>query len=122
MTRQKKKGKCHICGYEGKLSFEHVPPEKAFNDSAALLMDLEQWDKFQTSGKKRGTYQQRGFGAYTLCEKCNSNTGAWYASEYVEWVKKGTIHLQEISEVGVYTLFYLPDHHPLRFVLQCFSR
>ena len=24
-------GKCHICGKEGKLTFEHIPPRKAFN-------------------------------------------------------------------------------------------
>ena len=25
-------GPCHICGKYGKLSFEHSPPEAAFND------------------------------------------------------------------------------------------
>ena len=25
-----------------------------------------------------GTRSQRGSGAYTLCDRCNSNTGAWY--------------------------------------------
>jgi hypothetical protein len=32
MGKRTKNGRCHICGNVGELSFEHVPPEKAFNN------------------------------------------------------------------------------------------
>ncbi len=25
-------GKCHLCGKQSKLTFEHIPPQKAYND------------------------------------------------------------------------------------------
>ena len=35
--------------------------------------------------RKNGTVDQRGAGAYTLCARCNNNTGSWYAPRFVEW-------------------------------------
>jgi hypothetical protein len=45
---------------------------------------------FRTSRKSwrrsyRGRYQQKGAGAYTLCESCNSDTGSWYGTAYADW-------------------------------------
>ena len=37
--RKKESGKCRICGKEGKLSFEHVPPEAAFNKATAIELE-----------------------------------------------------------------------------------
>jgi hypothetical protein len=37
MAKQKRHGTCHLCGCNGQLSFEHVPPEAAFNDHKVLL-------------------------------------------------------------------------------------
>ncbi|MET4518119.1 hypothetical protein [Bradyrhizobium sp. I1.7.5] len=33
-------GVCHLCSVNGKLSFEHVPPEAAFNDQRILESDI----------------------------------------------------------------------------------
>ena len=33
----KPEGYCHICGKYGKLSFEHIPPQKALNNNKALV-------------------------------------------------------------------------------------
>ena len=35
-----KHGICHLCGSNGKLSFELVPPEAAFNDQRVLEADI----------------------------------------------------------------------------------
>src|SRR5215207_914300 len=35
-------GICHLCGQVKVLSFEHVPPEKAFNDKPAFLIPFEE--------------------------------------------------------------------------------
>lgn len=86
MGRRKHHGTCRICGSHSKLSFEHVPPKAAFNDKAVTLATIEDLERvdfdFERAG---GRIQQRGRGAYTLCEKCNSDTGHWYGAAFVEW-------------------------------------
>jgi hypothetical protein len=79
-------GICHICGRFGQLSFEHVPPEKAFNNVRAQIYAMN--DYLKASGLENlrgGTISQRGIGSYTLCIRCNNNTGAWYGPEYAKW-------------------------------------
>ncbi|MGB9647454.1 MAG: hypothetical protein WCB44_20365, partial [Stellaceae bacterium] len=78
-------GTCHICGKYGKLSFDHVPPEAAFNDHRVLRISFEQVSVGQHPDNLRGRYQQRGAGASTLCVKCNSDTGHWYGTAYADW-------------------------------------
>jgi hypothetical protein len=84
MAPRKEEGDCRLCGEHGPLSFEHVPPESAFNSSRVIrarreaLFSSGHWDG-------RGDIQQRGGGAWTLCQRCNSKTGSWYAAEFVRW-------------------------------------
>ena len=82
-------GKCHICGFHGPLSFEHVPPQAAFNSNRLFVSRLDHHlgsgrhiDDFGTGRKKQ---YQRGLGEYSLCGKCNSDTGAWYGNAYIDW-------------------------------------
>ncbi len=63
-----------------------MPPEKAFNDVRAQIYGID--DYLKASGMENlrgGTISQRGIGSYTLCIRCNSNTGAWYGPEYAKW-------------------------------------
>jgi hypothetical protein len=109
-------GKCRICGSEGPLSFEHVPPKSAFNESPAFLQTMDEW---MDSGKKRrGRVQQRGFGGFTLCERCNNNTGAWYGSEYVKWARELGRFVLEKPEGASIAKLWLNDVFPLRFLKQ----
>ena len=78
-------GTCHLCGSHGKLSFEHVPPKAAFNHRRILHTAFEKILAAQNLDDVRGTFQQRGAGAYTLCEKCNNDTGSWYSGAYADW-------------------------------------
>jgi hypothetical protein len=78
-------GTCHICGAQGKLSFEHVPPEAAFNDRRVLRVAFDKVLGAESLDKLPGRFQQRGAGAYTLCVKCNSDTGHWYGGAYADW-------------------------------------
>jgi hypothetical protein len=79
-------GVCHLCGTNGKLSFEHVPPDSAFNGQpilrTAFKKVLECEDLDNITG---GQVMQRGAGGYTLCESCNSNTGSWYVPAFADW-------------------------------------
>jgi len=80
-------GPCCLCGTVGLLSFEHVPPQSAFNDSSVFLAEIKRLlgrDWWADSDDEiEGRTQQRGAGQYTLCEACNNKTGGWYVSDYV---------------------------------------
>lgn len=124
MPKLKKIGKCHICGETGPLSYEHVPPASAFNNTKARVFkateilgrnDKLPWDM---DGIK-AIEQQRGRGGYTLCEPCNNFTGHAYAKEYVHMVQLATDgkHSQYIHD-GVGIEIALDDVYPLRFAKQ----
>jgi hypothetical protein len=81
-------GICHLCGIDGKLSFEHVPPESAFNNQRILRSTFEQMLAKENLDGLEGRQQQRGAGAYTLCEKCNNNTGLWYVPAFGDWAQQ----------------------------------
>lgn len=91
---RREKGICHICGSEGYLTFEHLPPEKAFNDYPMLYISLEGFFKNQ-----RYEISQRGAGGHTLCGCCNNNTGNWYGSTFVKWCKDALEVLQRAEEI-----------------------
>lgn len=118
--RESKTGNCHICGEYGALSFEHVPPESAFNDqkvvtpdisSVLRLRDLDRLDAL------KGKQSQRGQGGYTLCASCNSRTGHWYGANYAAWVYQGANYLW--SSKGEQAKLAYPYHLlPLRVIKQ----
>jgi len=116
-------GTCHLCGKVGPLSFEHVPPRRAFNDQPVRQISLEGSFQFENERAEKGAVSQRGAGAYTLCERCNNLTGKWYAKDFVKWCGQGA----EILVRSEYrpTLIYLHYVLPLRVLKQiltmCFS-
>lgn len=92
MAKRKIEGTCCICGVTGPLTYEHIPPEAAFNDEAILEADVDQLIAAQTIQERdavRKRKNQRGAGAHTLCASCNSNTGAWYVPAYIRWAQQG---------------------------------
>jgi hypothetical protein len=109
-------GTCCLCGNWGKLSFEHSPPSKAFNDDSVLYSEIQDWLADGNPDAFAGKAHQRGVGAYTLCGPCNSNTGSWYGNAYVELARQGMQYLQKARSAGV---FYLPFRiKPLRVIKQ----
>lgn len=119
MARARKvEGKCRLCGTVGPLSWEHVPPESAFNNrpivraSTETLLTPELWDG------KRGKTIQRGSGEYTLCERCNNNTGAWYGAEYASWARQGLGCLSRVHPDQDAPFFATFRGFPLRFLKQ----
>lgn len=110
---------CWICGIRGPLTFEHVPPRKAFNDSRifeANVHELLEGKWMPGNGPVEGKYAQKGAGRYSLCEGCNNNTGSWYGPAYVEFAKRGA-HLIDASQ-GQLSLAYPFDIFPLRVIKQ----
>lgn len=118
-------GKCALCGEECELTFEHIPPKKAFNSAPARPVSVSHivkdnnrmpWD---TSGLPY-TNQQQGFGKYSLCEKCNNDTGTWYGDAYVEFVHIAHDIISRVpsSSNGAVRI---KDIYPLRFIKQVIS-
>ncbi len=68
-----------MCGWQGLLSDEHVPPRSAFNDHAILE---------QRMNTDRPRKQQGGHRRPVLCVPCNNKTGSWYGGEYVRFVRQ----------------------------------
>jgi len=109
-------GTCHLCGTDSKLSFEHVPPKKAFNQHPVIVPDIETLLGEDLFGNFRGKIQQRGVGGHTLCIPCNNDTGSWYGSAYVDWTYQGMKILYAAN--GTPTLSYSFHLFPLRVIKQ----
>jgi hypothetical protein len=107
---------CHICGEYKRMSFEHVPPKAAFNDNPILRNDFEKSLASENLDKLEGDVQQRGSGAYTLCEKCNNDTGRWYGAAYARWAEQAMKLL--IAARGRPSLEYPFNLFPLRVLKQ----
>ena len=116
MKSRRKTGTCHICGSHGELSFEHVPPKSAFNDKPVLIADFDKLIGRPPGQEYRGRVQQKGAGAYTLCERCNSVTGKWYVPAFANWCYQAMAIL--IQSKGKPTLYYYHWLHPLRVIKQ----
>lgn len=114
--------KCGLCGKEGNLSYEHIPPKAAFNSKPIRTVSAENmltnsnrlpWD---IKGV-RYENQQKGMGYKSLCEVCNNNTGSWYGEEFAKMA--GTIHNALKSKTDEeYDAITVEKLHPLRFVKQ----
>jgi len=89
MSKKMVSGVCRICGNVKPLSFEHIPPRKAFNNRRVIKIPLEQAIELGPDLPSKGPINQKGMGDYVLCEECNNNTGAWYASRFVDWCYQG---------------------------------
>lgn len=123
MKLSKHYGKCRICGKETKLTYEHVPPQKAYNSHTVVEYSSDQvinmisdsdrlpWDY---SGLK-GKYNQKGGGGYYLCRDCNNNTGSWYMEEYVIFVNTlGSMIQKEKFKIRALYNFTICDVSPLK--------
>src|SRR5690606_11811805 len=63
-----------------------------------------------------GRIKQRGMGEYTLCGKCNSDTGAWYGNAYVAWAQQGMDLAKYTAEAPSFA--YTFRIHPLQVLKQ----
>ncbi|QIE59301.1 hypothetical protein G5B37_06905 [Rasiella rasia] len=88
-----KKGTCRICGKFGKLTFEHVPPQSAFNTYPVFFQkSVHLHDKNSPLYGKRIRSNQ-GAGDYYLCKSCNNLTGSYYGESYKKFAYMGMMAL-----------------------------
>lgn len=117
MARKSNEGVCHICGTFGPLTFEHVPPEAAFNDRPVVRPKFMDIVGKGPDEEAKGKIQQRGAGGYTLCARCNNNTGQWYAKDFVDWCYQSALFLAKAPPSGL-SLMYPYHIFPLRVIKQ----
>lgn len=109
-------GTCRICGVDGKLTKEHIPPQAAFNDRRTVVLSGTQLINLGPDEYPKGPVQQGGVHDYTLCSKCNNDTGSWYGNHFVGWCHQGMEFLQKTQ--GKPTLHYLYYVFPLHIIKQ----
>lgn len=119
-----KMGQCHLCGKNAYLTYEHVPPRKAFNNNKVFLhwgreilgRENFPWDSSGLKGKQH----QRGVGWYTLCGKCNNDTGGWYGKSFVDFTYQGYKELSNHQKLINRSWIELNFHkiYPLKIIKQ----
>lgn len=88
------KGICRVCGEHKKLTFEHIPPESAFNSTPVFIQKhYHLHDKDSHLFGKRHL-SNRGGGDYYSCVDCNTKTGSWYADSYKKFAYLGMIAIK----------------------------
>lgn len=87
IKRKKRYGRCRICERFRRLTKEHVPPESAFNDKSYLVFYTDQVNQTEKLHWKVRDVDSKGIYLFTLCEECNMNTGRFYGTQYVDFVR-----------------------------------
>jgi len=92
--RKKVKGICRLCGKNTSLTFEHVPPQSAYNKHTKYYkQSIEEMMKVDNllNHKFKGKLYQGGIGYHSLCNDCNNFLGTHYVNSYKDWVQKECI-------------------------------
>ena len=102
-----KTGICHICGNNGPLSYEHIPPRSMGNSKPVKsyrVVDIA--EKYNTINVEctdgiRYRQQQRGVGFETICRNCNSYLGRHYVKAYAGCISElGALLEKEKDDKG----------------------
>ena len=118
-------GKCALCGKTCELTFEHIPPRAAFNSHPAknISGDIIIGDRDRMPWDLEGLHyenQQQGMGKYSLCQECNSNTGAWYGNAYIHVAR--IVHSMMVGDIPTEATGVSIDNvFPLQFAKQVLS-
>ena len=98
-----------------------MPPESCLNDKRVKIYDLFDWHRDKSPINDGGEISQRGFGRYTLCARCNSNTGSWYGHDFVQWSLGRFPMWAGVGETATGVRFTAQQIYPLRILKQVVS-
>jgi hypothetical protein len=82
------RGICKLCKLDKELTYEHIPPQSAFNKNTKFyrIQSTEYFQKAKEylSGdlKPKTRKEQGGVGDYCLCRDCNGYLGSKYVRDY----------------------------------------
>ena len=127
-------GTCALCnGKNIKLTKEHIFPGTKQNHSKPFQAKIKDTISLPLSEELPPNtfeelkeedlihHEQGGTSLYSLCGKCNNNTGSWYGSAYIEWknqwehIIKSNLNQNSSSINGKITF------NPLRLLKQIIS-
>lgn len=75
--KQKKHGKCAICGKMAKLSIDHIPPKCCGNSADTYYIQYTP-DYLGKGAKRKPMHSQNGLTFTHICENCNNIMGSKY--------------------------------------------
>lgn len=86
-------GRCAVCGIQGELSKEHIPPRSAFNKGRYKIVKgidilTENDINWRNNKNIKNKLIQGGVATYSLCCNCNNKTGEYYATAYKDFAYK----------------------------------
>lgn len=85
--RGNKRGTCGLCGFQGKLSKTHIPPESSGNIGEARPAILYFDERTSESRIGWGRSNSGGMWGWWLCARCNNRTERW-EPEYHRWTEQ----------------------------------
>jgi hypothetical protein len=100
VAADKNMGTCHICFKWRKLTYEHVPPKRAFNrfpgvtHSISAALNLKGTRPIGVPLRFNG-----GMGVRTLCENCNQFTARYYGHAFADWVHQALRYAERYERV-----------------------
>jgi hypothetical protein len=113
-------GRCRICQKFTRLTREHVPPKKAFNDRAYLEYYVDKINEAERLHWETRNVNRDGVFLFTLCKKCNGRTGTLYGTEFVNFIRSFTsVAKEENANSNVEA--QINNFYPLRIVKQVIS-
>lgn len=122
-------GKCALCGKECELTFEHIPPKKAFNnipqktltgDSVIETIADENREPWDSTGLQYHN-DQKGMGRNSLCQSCNNLTGKWYGGDYAFFAHGVSAIMQKCNAESGHQLEIHGNCKPLSVIKQVSS-
>jgi len=94
----KKYGRCRLCGEHRELTFEHIPPQGAFNKGSIRLHGYDNMFNEQSVLYGKSSKSPRGAGRHTLCAQCQTRTGSWYARYYIDFAHEMHRNLSDLKQ------------------------
>lgn len=115
-------GICALCGEYKKLSFEHVPPQCAFNDKPIFIQKYEHLIDKNSYFFGKKSISNKGFGSYTLCESCNNNTGDWYGRDFGDFAHQGMAIINQVgrNKYAIQGDYYIKPLNVIKQILVMF--
>ena len=118
--KNKETGICAICGEEGVLTYEHIPPRGAGNSKPKKVQGHEHLFEKESFLFGKTSKLNRGFGKNCLCSSCNSFLGANYVNDYIDFVNQCTSQYENALLIENFKLLSF-EIKPLNVFKQIFS-
>lgn len=100
MAKRTKIGACHVCMEEKKLTYEHVPPKRAYNNLPGVAHTLSTALSRTTNVPLGSVVRYHGgMGCRTLCRECNEFTAYHYGAAFAEWVRQALTYADKYERV-----------------------